>query len=763
MCAQHQQYSPCSGLLLYYETGIEPIPPEEIYYTVNFYTKDDKIIQNISGGTLTSSSSNILNSDDFIEYKKTKLKGTNYISYDDKLDDRNYIIKVWCREKTPEDEIPKNYTVKVYLDKWKDSPDKVISNRIKEKPSEVDFSKSLQKVLEEVEAEYKEYKISEKPRNDEIAEIKVLLLKPSSPIPLPNIWGKYTVNFYHSDTGNKIEEISGSTVEGYARTVLNSSEYKALLKEKVEGKYTAIKQQVDPYEKIITVWCRNRNPVSDLTNYTVKVFLNNWDNQVKSIADKVKETPDNVGTSQSLQRVIDNDILAVYTNYALSEMEQDDENAEIRVLLTRMSTNYTIKYYYDYDEKTKETETCSGIVGDIITKDTIQQKIIAHQKAGYTLVQDPKSILLVMDSSANIMRVYYVKGTQPELTGFRIEYYYNYTDKEEEMYPGKIGQTITKDTIQQQINAHKKEGYILVKDPVAITLGKDPDTNIIRVYYVKSEDSKLTGFRIEYYYDYQIDNNATEIFPGTIGQTITKDNVEELIRIHKREGYMLSTKDNPNPDPLAIKLEADPDTNIMRVYYVKESKTDPEKPENPKLAGYKIQYYYDGKFNNSATGVFSGEEGNTITKEMIQTHIDAHRNGYKFSKTENLPLTLKANIADNVIKVYYIKDGSTNPDPGGTDPDPGKPDPTPNPGGTNPGSNNQGGSSNGNGNGSNGGGASSSTGTSSKGNGKTITGSPSDSLASKIIPKTGLEVGLLVGIIALSGVAVVCYKKSKWN
>lgn len=176
----------------------------------------------------------------------------------------------------------------------------------------------------------------------------------------------------------------------------------------------------------------------------------------------------------------------------------------------------------------------------------------------------------------------------------------------------------------------------------------------------------------------------------------------------------------------------------------------------------RIEFYYDRKIDDSLTWehqVIDLNESINENSEIIQKAKQrGQKNGFKYDRFETQLGEMSKN---NVIKVYYTKNGSTNPEPGGTNPGGNNPGSN-NPGGNNPGSNNPGGSSNGNGNGSNGG-ASSSTGTSSKGNGKSITGNPSDSLASKIIPKTGVEVGLLVGIIALSGVAIVCYKKSRWN
>ena len=39
-------------------------------------------------------------------------------------------------------------------------------------------------------------------------------------------------------------------------------------------------------------------------------------------------------------------------------------------------------------------------------------------------------------------------------------------------------------------------------------------------------------------------------------------------------------------------------------------------------------------------------------------YTDKNITGYKFAKVEGLPLEISANAADNVIKVYYVKDDS---------------------------------------------------------------------------------------------------------
>ena len=65
---------------------------------------------------------------------------------------------------------------------------------------------------------------------------------------------------------------------------------------------------------------------------------------------------------------------------------------------------------------------------------------------------------------------------------------------------------------------------------------------------------------------------------------------------------------------------------------------------------YTVEYYIDGTINNDLTETKRAEYNTTIN-----TYDDKCPNGYKLDKTENLPLTISAVAADNVIKVYYVK------------------------------------------------------------------------------------------------------------
>ena len=80
-----------------------------------------------------------------------------------------------------------------------------------------------------------------------------------------------------------------------------------------------------------------------------------------------------------------------------------------------------------------------------------------------------------------------------------------------------------------------------------------------------------------------------------------------------------------------------------------EAETDPIPVEQN--YSYTVEYYYDGKIDNSKT-----ETETAKFNDVIENYEDKNITGYKLDRTENLPLTISGNEADNVIKVFYVKD-----------------------------------------------------------------------------------------------------------
>lgn len=73
---------------------------------------------------------------------------------------------------------------------------------------------------------------------------------------------------------------------------------------------------------------------------------------------------------------------------------------------------------------------------------------------------------------------------------------------------------------------------------------------------------------------------------------------------------------------------------------------------------YQIYYYYDNVRDTNKTLTFYKPVGT-----IIDSYVDQLKKGYVLDKTENYPLTITENVKENIIKVYYIKEGSKKPEP----------------------------------------------------------------------------------------------------
>ena len=156
------------------------------------------------------------------------------------------------------------------------------------------------------------------------------------------------------------------------------------------------------------------------------------------------------------------------------------------------------------------------------------------------------------------------------------------------------------------------------------------------VYWVQNE----YDYRIEYYYDNQIDNNLTESEKGVKGAEIEVLDTTINDKTHLKDGYKL-VKVEPDKK-ITIKNNGE---NVIRVYY--------EKAE----FSYTVEYYYDNEIDNSKT-----ETSTAKFESIINTYTDKNITGYKFDKKENLPLKITSDSSKNVIKVYYVKDDSQRKD-----------------------------------------------------------------------------------------------------
>lgn len=149
------------------------------------------------------------------------------------------------------------------------------------------------------------------------------------------------------------------------------------------------------------------------------------------------------------------------------------------------------------------------------------------------------------------------------------------------------------------------------------------------VYWV----AKRYDYKIEYYYDGQIDNTLTETGKDVKGKEITVS--EESIKNNTKEGYSLTCV-NPTTRKIVISSSEE---NVIRVYYERNS------------YDYEVHYFFNGNEDESLI-----ERKSAKYNDVINTYTDKVKTGYKLEKTENLPLII--GVENNIINVYYVTDNT---------------------------------------------------------------------------------------------------------
>ena len=149
------------------------------------------------------------------------------------------------------------------------------------------------------------------------------------------------------------------------------------------------------------------------------------------------------------------------------------------------------------------------------------------------------------------------------------------------------------------------------------------------VYWI----AKRYDYKIEYYYDGQIDNTLTETGKDVKGKEITVS--EESINNNTKEGYSL-TSVNPSTRKIVISSSEE---NLIRVYYERNS------------YDYEVHYFFNGNEDESLIETKSAKYN-----DVINTYTDKVKTGYKLRKAENLPLTI--GVENNIINVYYVTDNT---------------------------------------------------------------------------------------------------------
>lgn len=287
-----------------------------------------------------------------------------------------------------------------------------------------------------------------------------------------------------------------------------------------------------------------------------------------------------------------------------TEIEQNEEGESvIRIYYKSDMSEYIVNYYYDGVKDEALTEK------DTVLNGTVINTYIDKVKENYTFDRVIGLPLTVSKDGGNIINVYYTHKT----ADYSIEYYFD----------GIIDSSLTETdnvkvgTVISSYTDKIKPGYELdevVGSPLTVGTGSD---NTIKVYY---KSIPKYDYRVEYYYNNEIDNSKTDVF------NVSRDSVINSYT-DKSNGYELDKV-------VGLPLTVIDNNGVIKVYYKLE-------------ASYSYEYYFDGVKDDTLTETAIGYVGS-----VISTYVDKVKENYELDKVENLPLTISKDD-ENIIRIYY--------------------------------------------------------------------------------------------------------------
>ena len=508
----------------------------------------------------------------------------------------------------------------------------------------------------------------------------------------------YTVEYYYDDV---IDNAKTDTFPAKYNTQVNRYDDKNIEGYKLERATTPITITTDASKNVIRVYY-----VKDWFKYTINYYYDGVIDTSATVVDKAA-----FGTTIKYSDKMDK------LKEGFKFVKADGSplvisiNEAANVINVHYQSNlytYTVEYYYDGIIDTEKTEKnavkYNSVVNDYTDKcDT-----------GYKFEKvEGLPLTIATDESKNVIRVYYVKDeSQKKNVTYTVKYFKDGTEVTEDQQTKTdtvwVNASSNMNVDKTAINTTDK--YVGYKLDTSAT-GTIPDTvtdgDVINVYYVRDNDQKkAVSYTVEYYKDGVKDDSKTDVIPNDIWVNddvqpvdATKINVTDKFGA----GYKFE-KTDPATIPSTIA-----DKGVIKVYYVaKEFKytvkyvlegTDTELTAgytksatfgtevgadkkniegytvvdaDKKLTigsdesqnvlvieyrantyGYSVEYYYDGVKDESAT-LNKSAQFNT----KVNSYDPGEKPGYKFEKTENLPLTITTDASKNVIKVYYVKDAS---------------------------------------------------------------------------------------------------------
>ena len=508
----------------------------------------------------------------------------------------------------------------------------------------------------------------------------------------------YTVEYYYDDV---IDNAKTDTFPAKYNTQVNRYDDKNIEGYKLERATTPITITTDASKNVIRVYY-----VKDWFKYTINYYYDGVIDTSATVVDKAafgttikySDKMDKLREGFKFVRA-DGSPLVISVNEAANV---------INVHYQSNSYTYTVEYYYDGIIDTEKTEKSATKYNSVVNDYTDKCD------TGYKFEKvEGLPLTIATDESKNVIRVYYVKDeSQKKNVTYTVKYFKDGTEVTEDQQTktdtvwvnASSNMTVDKTAIN---TTDKYVGYKLDTSATGTIPDTVTDGDVINVYYVKdTSQTRGVSYTVEYYKDGVKDDSKTDVIPNDIWVNddvqpvdATKINVTDKFGA----GYKFE-KTDPATIPSTIA-----DKGVIKVYYVaKEFKytvkyvlegTDTELTAgytksatfgtevgadkkniegytvvdaDKKLTigsdesqnvlvieyrantyGYSVEYYYDGVKDESAT-LNKSAQFNT----KVNSYDPGEKPGYKYEKTENLPLTITTDASKNVIKVYYVKDAS---------------------------------------------------------------------------------------------------------
>ena len=505
----------------------------------------------------------------------------------------------------------------------------------------------------------------------------------------------YTVEYYFDDV---IDNSKTDTFKAKYNTQVNTYADKKETGYKFERATAPITITTDASKNVIRVYY-----VKDWFKYTINYYYDGVIDTSATINDKAA-----FGTTIKYTDKVKPGFKFVKADGSPLVISINEAANVINVYYQSNSYAYTVEYYYDGIINTEKTEKSAAKYNSVVNDYTDKCD------TGYKFEKvEGLPLTIATDESQNVIRVYYVKdeGQTKNIT-YTVKYFKDGTEVTEDQQTktdtvwvnASSNMTVDKTAIN---TTDKYVGYKLDTSATGTIPDTVTDGDVINVYYVRDNDQKkAVSYTVEYYKDGVKDDSKTETFTNNIW---VNDNVQpvDATKINVTDkfgaGYKFE-KTDPATIPVTIA-----DKGVIKVYYVaKEFKytvkyvlegTDTELTAgytksatyatevgadkkniegytvlnaDEKLTigsdesqnvlvieyrantyGYSVEYYYDGVKDESAT-LNKSAQFNT----KVNSYDPGEKTGYKFEKTENLPLTITTDASKNIIKVYYVKDAS---------------------------------------------------------------------------------------------------------